>query len=149
MQDTRAGRQPCWKGKEEPWVPWNWLSLPKCIWQQECMTLSLGSDLRHVGDVSELAIHHLRVNFLLGRLLGAQWRVYMPQNSEINRGHVKRQWRNRIHLPWSKCCGWRDPTRTSRTWSEEKNRLLSIWQAQRLQSHLTSNKTQSRTNVIK
>ena len=52
------------------------------------MTLSLGSDLRHVGDVSELAIHHLRVNFFLGRLLGAQWRVYMPQNSEINRGHV-------------------------------------------------------------
>ena len=32
---------------------------------------------------------------------------------------------------------------------KRKNQLLSIWQAQRLQSHLTSNKTQSRTNVIK
>lgn len=45
------------------------------------MTPSLGSELRHIGDVSELAFHHLRVNFFLGRLLEAQWRVYMTQNS--------------------------------------------------------------------
>lgn len=34
---------------------------------KRCRTLSLGADLRHIGDVSELAYYHLRVFQLLPR----------------------------------------------------------------------------------
>lgn len=152
MQDIRAGRQPCWKGKEEQWVPWNWLSLPKCIWKQGCMTPSLGSELRHIGDVSELAFHHLRVNFFLGRLLEAQWRVYMTENSEIIgtmcRGNGEAEYIS--HGTSVVVAGTPHEIQGPHgDGHRRKNQLLNIWQAQRLQSHFTSNKTQPRKNAIK
>ena len=52
------------------------------------MALSLGSELRHVGNVSELAFHHLRIFQLLPRKTSGSPVVSLYETELRNRGYV-------------------------------------------------------------
>lgn len=123
-------------GRGRAVLHWDWPVLPKCIQEKGCRTLSLGSDLRQCGDVSELGFHHLRVFQLLPRSLAWESSGESLLCSRTVKTGSKGPGKGGTGYTFHghKCCDWRDPTRNSpgNPWvcSQEKESTLNICQAQ-------------------